>query len=381
MPSPRRGRRIVRLLIAVSLVLLLAYVGAAFYFATMIRNDALAVERFESPRNLEVSEIAGTRITLTEREVDPFGNLNDPGTWGLEYDDGYAVLTGEPDIEGKSTTREFEVVSGEAPETGDLAGTDLYAFPSTPLAPGRAVTYESDLGEMPAWQIEGTVDTWVIGVHGRGGPIEEMSRLLETTTRLGMPGLSIGYRNDDGAPGDPSGQYAFGATEWRDLAAAVEYAQGQGAEDVVLAGSSMGGAIVASYLRHTPDAPVVGVILDSPALDFGEVIEYGAAQLELPVPVGVLTPAAKAIAGWRFDVDWDATDYLTDDGWVRVPTLVFHGDVDDTVPVAISERLASGNDLVDLEVLEGVDHVRAWNADPAAFDARVTNYLADLGIE
>ena len=133
---------------------------------------------------------------------------------------------------------------------------------------------------------------------------------MHATIAAGLPSLTIGYRNDRDAPRDPGGRYAYGATEWRDLAAAVGYAEAHGGEDVVLVGASMGGAIIASYLEHTPDAPVGRLVLDSPMLDLGATVTYGA---KTPLPVvghlpDALTWSAKQIAGLRYDVDWEAVD-------------------------------------------------------------------------
>src|SRR3712207_8749138 len=50
----------------------------------------------------------------------------------------------------------------------------------------------------------------------------------------------------------------------------------------------------------------------------------------------VLTRTARWIAGWRYDLDWDAVDYLPAD-WLAVPALVFHGTDDDLVPIRTSE--------------------------------------------
>jgi len=139
--------------------------------------------------------------------------------------------------------------------------------------------------------------------------------------------LDVAYRNDAGAPLDPSHRYGYGATEWRDLEAAVQYARGHGAQQVVLFGSSMGGSIVASFLEHSASASAVrGVVLDAPALDFRATVDFGATQrslpLGLPIP-GVLTSVAEWIAGWRYHVEWAAVDYLPGDR-LHAPPVAGH---------------------------------------------------------
>jgi pimeloyl-ACP methyl ester carboxylesterase len=194
-----------------------------------------------------------------------------------------------------------------------------------------------------------------------------------------MPVLDIAYRNDAGAPLDPSHRYGYGATEWRDLEAAVQYARDHGAEHVVLFGSSMGGSIVASFLEHSPSASAVrGVVLDAPALDFRATVDYGATKrslpLGLPIP-GVLTSVAEWIAGWRYDVDWAAEDYVPGD-WLHVPALVFHGTEDDTVPLSTTDAFSAAHPaLVQAVRVTGAGHVESWNVDPAAYSARESAFL------
>ena len=119
----------------------------------------------------------------------------------------------------------------------------------------------------PAWLTPGETDTWVILVHGKGAERTECLRILPMFVERGHSTLPITYRNEEGAPASPSGQYQFGADEW--VEAAAEYALAAGASELILVGYSMGGAIALSFLYNSAVADrVKGVILDSPALDF-----------------------------------------------------------------------------------------------------------------
>jgi len=215
----------------------------------------------------------------------------------------------------------------------------------------------------------------------------EMFRMTRATVAAGLPSLDITYRNDEGRPRDPSNYYQYGRTEWRDLEGAIAYAADHGAERVVVGADSMGGGIVASYLRHRVDGKlegpeVVGLVLDAPMLDFARTVEFGARQLEVPllghVPESV-TATAEWIAALRYDIDWDAIDYLDDTSWLTVPALVFHGTADKTVPILTSRELAKDEpDLVTLVETEGVHHVRSWNADPEAYAAAVKSFVEGI---
>ena len=56
------------------------------------------------------------------------------------------------------------------------------------------------------------------------------------------------YRNDPGAPEDPSRILRYGLTEWQDLEATVRYAVRKGPTGRALR-YSMGGGVVMAFLR------------------------------------------------------------------------------------------------------------------------------------
>ena len=185
-------------------------------------------------------------------------------------------------------------------------------------------------------------------------------------------------------PANPDGYHWFGQTEWKDIEGAAQYALDHGAQELLLVGYSMGGGIVANFLYESPQADrVSGVILDAPTLDFGATVDHGAAQrsvpgLGLPIP-GVLTAVAKAIASARFGIDFEAMDYLRRADELGAPVLLFHGDADRKVPIGSSDALAGARpDIVQYVRNTGVDHVRSWNAGPAAYEAAVREFVGGL---
>jgi pimeloyl-ACP methyl ester carboxylesterase len=385
--SPRRStaRRVVRGLgVALSgllvLLVLLFFLGGGWYFSGQVHADGLQVEHPRPSYGQEVVAVGDGTITIAD-PADEEPVLDGDAVYGLEWEGGYGQISGDG-TGADDVTRDFVLLSGAPPHEGTVVSPDRPAFSDPAVALGRDVedvTFDSDLGPLDAWYVPGSSDTWAVLVHGKGGERAEMLRTMRTTVDAGLPSLAITYRNDAGAPADPSGLYQFGRTEWRDLDAAVGYATDHGAREVVLVGASMGGGIIAAYLRNTPDAPVAGVVLDSPMLDFGETVSYGAEQEPLPVLGHVpapLTWTAKQFTSLRYGVDWATTDYLDDPGWLTVPALVFHGAADSTVPLRTSEQLeASHPDLVTLQVVPGAEHVESWNVDPATYDAEVARFL------
>ncbi len=378
MRTRSRSTRAVRFLLVVVLLGVVFHVAGGYYFATKLHADALAVDPWKWPQDLTVKSVDAATIALTDPGT-PADDLRSPGTFGLLWDGGFGQVSGAPEIDGNTVTRDFTVLEGSPPSTGDAAGMDSFAFPAAPTAPIRRVTYDSPLGPMGAVFHPGASETWAVMVHGKGASPDEMFRMMRATSALGLPALSISYRNDLGEPRDPSQTYQYGRTEWRDLEAAVRYADDHGAADVVLVGASMGGAIIASFLQHSDLADEVrATVLDSPMLDFAETVAYGASQIGLvggvPVPASLVW-SAKEIAHLRYDVNWELLDYNDDVSWLRAPVLVFHGLADLTVPVESSRQLAARSGRVTLVEVPGAGHVESWNADPVSYEARMEAFL------
>jgi hypothetical protein len=377
---------LVTLTALVALLALLFLGGGGNYYAGEIEAAALTVQPSTDEENLTAVEATRGSITLAVDEAGQWRDeLGSGGVFGIQAGTSYGQVFGSTTGPGPRITRDFRLLRGRLPEPGSSVGYSRRAFPDPRAAVGRpfrTVTVTTELGPQPAWFVPGVSSTWAILVHGKGEDRREMLRMMRSTAAAGLPSLDITYRNDAEGPQDPSGDYQYGRTEWRDLDAAVAFATAHGAKQVALVGASMGGAVIASYLRNTPShAGVAAVALDAPMLDLGETVSYGARQRSLPlfghVP-GALTWAAKRIAAVRYGVDWGDVDYADDSSWLDVPTLVFHGTSDRTVPVGLSRRVAAAHpDGVTLVTVPGAGHVASWNADPRTYDATLTRFLRE----
>jgi alpha-beta hydrolase superfamily lysophospholipase len=219
---------------------------------------------------------------------------------------------------------------------------ETYPFPSDPLSADSLrfadVSVPAPIGSFPAWRTDGPRSDWIVMVHGLAAGRGASLNTLGALASFGFPTLSISYRNDPNAPRSPDGHYHLGATEWQDLEAAVAYARAHGARRVVLYGLSMGGAIVANFLRESPHrADVAAVILGVPAL--------------------------------AWDADIPASDFTT-------PGLLFHGTRDPTIPIASSANLARAiPSQVTFVSTEGAGHVQSWNYDPAGYEDKLRTWL------
>ncbi len=377
----RQRRIVLAAVLAFVLVIVVAVGGGGWYLSNLIRDGGLVPDHEDPKLDLEILAVADGRITLRAGpDADEDGRWSMDGLFGLERAAGYDQVGQIVRAEDRDVVRRFIPLS-DSVRQGEVARVDNYAFPENPQkAFGlgfEEVTYTSSLGEFPAWLVGGTDDTWVIMVHGRGADRREALRMLPEVAELGLPALVISYRNDEGLPADPSGYYRYGRTEWLDLEGAVKYALEHGALDLVLVGYSMGGGIVVNFLYESDLSGVVrGVILDAPMLDFGATVDLGASRRGYP---GVISALAKAFAGFRFDIDWQATNYLDRVDQLRAPILLFHGDEDTTVPISTSDKLSDARPgLVEYLRFTGAAHVGAWNKDRETYEDTVSRFLNRL---
>jgi pimeloyl-ACP methyl ester carboxylesterase len=353
-------------LLAVFVVLLAA---VSWYYAGEIHAGAFEIDRSSPELNLQIAAIGDGTITLQTAEGDPY--LEKPGVLGLLGDNGYGRVHDVISTSRGQVVRNFQLVDGEF-SAGERVKYEKSAFPGDP---GRAfnlpfddVTYQSPLGPMPAWFVPGYGETWAVMVHGRTATREETLRSLGLVANLGVPVLSIKYRNDEGVLADPSGQYQFGITEWEDLQGAVSYALDNGANNVVLFGFSMGGGIVTHFMDESSlSNRVSGIVLDAPLLNLDDAVDLGGKERGIPQPIPTL---AGFVAGLRYGIDWAALDTRDEFLAIRQPVLLFHGTADKTTPVSQSDGVAerSGSNVTYIR-MEGAGHVESWNVDPEAYAA------------
>ena len=372
-------------MVVIAVLVAVSFGAGSWYFAGQIEQGALTVDFSEPAYDIVVDSYADGWVTLhrTNGELvdDP---LRSSEVWGLAWRGGNGVLDGSPQVAaGTSVRRVLRLASGTPPAAGTPVALRRNVWPDPASAyniPFQEVLYPCLGGAGPAWYIPGSSSTWIVMVHGINEERSESLRALGPALRADLPALIISYRNDPGAPADPSGQHQQGTTEWADLEQAVGYATAHGATHVVLFGASMGGAIVASFLEHSRFASAVsGVILDAPMLNLRATVDYRAAQYAIPgvgvPPPHLLVASAEWLAGVRYDLDWEQVDYL-DDRWLHVPALVFHGTADRKAPIGASEALQLANpELVDLVRVPGADHVESWNVDPTGYQLRETAFL------
>lgn len=399
-PRPRKKKRtspilmLVRAILLVFVVVLVLFLGGGWYFSGQIESGALEPST-AGPETYDwlVSDSAAAVTLTADVDTDQAGQA---GKSGIMWADGYAhsgELLGSTEADGSAVDIRSILSDSQAPAAGTDIKVDTYFWRGDPLsALGLAyetIYYTSDVGSFPAWFIppaspsSSNADTWAIVVHGKGGTLEESLRVVPLLHERGYSILVINYRNDVGETRDPSGYHTYGQTDWADLAGAVLYSRDMGAADHILVGYSYGGSIIASYLTQSPLRNFTkATILDSPVLSFEDTVDFRATLTDVPI-LGfevpqLVTNLAKNIAEWRFGIDWEATNYLTQTGQIHSPMLIFHGSEDTSVPLYTSRVMELTRPDITTLVVTDAGHTRSWNVDDVLFTATITEFLDDL---
>lgn len=265
-----------------------------------------------------------------------------------------------------------------------------YDRPEQLHRPFQTLDIDTGVGPCPAWEFPSTAptDVWVIQVHGRGTTKAEALRAVPVFLDLGITSLVVSYRNDGDAPRSPSGTYALGATEWRDVDAAIGYARRQGARHVILMGWSMGGSLALQAAFESPHADVIaGLILESPVVDWRTVLRFHGHLMRLPAPVVALAQSAitsswgAAVLRSGEPIPLDRLDGVGRAAELRHPTLVLHSDDDGFVPADASHALAAARpDLVAMETFTVARHTKLWNYDETRWVTAISEWVRARGL-
>ena len=365
----------------------LFHVVAGWLFSNGLRRETLIVGPRPKELGVWVRDVAAGRIELEARE--PRQDIGHPGTLGIRWVGGYGRVGDVVAASDGRIVRRFDPGKDGGPPVcphslDDCAPIELdgFAYPRDPADVGlefNEVEFASPLGTLGAWLVPGARSgSWAIHCHGWTAERRELIRMLPTFHRQGHTSLVIDYRNDPGAPMDPSGHYRFGLTEWEDVEGSVRYALDNGATDVVLTGCSTGGALVMSFLERSDlTESVNGVVLDSPNIVLADTFRHSMRELGTSQ---LIKEMGMWIADLRWGIDWETTNYVQRaDQILGVPALVFHGTSDLTVPISSSRQLkAALPELVELVETPAAGHVLSWNADPERYETHLARFLKSL---
>lgn len=400
-----------KLLYSLGTFLVVVLLAVGWYFSGLIYETGLNPD-FNDAENVGTAEdrvivdtISSDSITLNVEE-EQWGPLLENGVYGIIGQNGDAIVGSIISTNGNIIERELlqingTIVSGDRISASGLIRQDdsggykilgssgwsgqatdgVYTPESVSGIEYKDIFYESNVGSFPAYLTSNGENGIVIFVHGfRGNYAREVFSLMRAKdlAELGYRSMVIAYRNDRGLPKDPSGIYQYGVTEWEDIDAAVDEARKYN-ENIVLFGISGGGGPVSSWIENSNDlSKVSGIIYEAPVISFWESVEVNGAA-RFPWLPEALFSYFKIVTELRYDVDFDSMDFREAVINSSIPTLLFHGDDDEWVPVEMSDLIAESRDTNFTYIrYENVGHVTSWNADPDNYVYQLSQFLGGL---
>jgi len=315
-----------------------------------------------------------------------------PGRYGLfttgTY--GYVKLGAVLSADGTSVRRKLltQIEPGARVDRAAAFSGYYYSSPSELHLRWENVLIGSPAGPCPAWYFPASSSTWVIQVHGRGATRAECLRAVPVLHAAGLPNLVVSYRNDGEAPRTRAGAYSLGASEWRDVDAAIAYALRHGAERVILMGWSMGGAVsLQAAVTSGHRDRIAGIILESPVVDWRTVLRFQAklAGVRPPLPglaMGALQmPLTARLSGADEPIPFDRLDMVARAEELTAPILILHSDDDGFVPADSSHALQEARpDLVTMPRFTVARHTKLWNYDQTGWTTAITDWLEEQGL-
>ncbi|MFJ4038858.1 alpha/beta hydrolase family protein [Microbacterium sp. NPDC090007] len=387
--ASRRGPTGIR--VALSALSLALAASAAALGAVSYRVARTVVRPAGRLPDVKITRVDAAAQTITLQRT-PDTEL--PGRYGLFTVGSASYLRLGAVVAADETTVTRKLLT-HVPGDGDLAAEAAfsgwyYDAPDQLRREFRDVDIDTGVGACPAWEFPAAADTdvWVIQVHGRGTTRAETLRAVPVFHDLGITSLVVSYRNDGEAPHSASGTYALGATEWRDLDAAIGYARRHGARRVIVMGWSMGGALALQAALESPHADVIaGLVLESPVVDWRTVLTYQGRLMRLPAPVVALAQST-IVSNWGAAVlrsgepiPLDRLDAVARAAELRHPVLILHSDDDGFVPSDASHALAAARpDLVTMETFSGARHTKLWNYDETRWSDAIRDWVRARGL-
>ncbi len=238
-----------------------------------------------------------------------------------------------------------------------VPGRELAATPARAGLEYRDVELPTSDGEilhgwwLPHEQSRATV----VFFHGNAGNISHRLESLEIFHELGVDVLIVDYRGYGRSSGSPSeaGLYRDGQAAWNWLTET----QGVSAEEIILFGRSLGGAVAAELATRVDAA---GLIVESVFTSVPDI----AAELYWWLPVRWLS---------RLDFDTAGCIRRTD-----LPVLVVHSSDDEIIPFSHGQRLheIAGDRGTLLEIRGG--HNTGFLESPERYREGLDHFIARL---
>lgn len=370
--------------------------GVATFVAAAYFAREVVVPKTRRREELQIRRVFRAADGTLMVELPASARTTAPGLYSIWFGNGIGhACIGEivsTDAGAGTVTRRVERVDSGDLRTARAGIWSGYVYP-TPEPLGLAysdVQIPVENGMAPAWrftptQPSGDTSNWAIHIHGLGGSKAGALRGVPVADRLGYTSLVVSFRNDRDAPPSADGRYHLGHSEWHDVEAALSYAVGEGAGQIVLFGWSLGGSIALQLAASSEFRErISGLVLNAPVFDWRTTLVSNAMSSRLPRPVAMLGLQMLGSSGTRWvtaldaPLNFHALDFLARADELSVPVLVIHNEGDRSTPFAVSREFVGRRpDLATLLAFPSAEHTQEWNFDPDGWDVAVENWLRD----
>lgn len=297
---------------------------------------------------------------------------------------GHAEVQVNPEMssEGRIALRVTRLFKGQFPSAGDYVSLSGWLGES-PKHFGFHEEHQEIVmpNKTKAWFFRGNSNRWVIHVHGRRAGMGETLRNVSQFADLGFNQLTISMESDPKPYGLGTKRSKLGSTEWREIEAAVLYAQSQGAKEVLMFGWSQGSFMIGQFLRNSEHTDLIqGAIFDSPLLDYRSTMRFHAARQGIDTVLGdrvidsIQKDPAVRLFGYR-NVNVDEMSLAKNKLRAQVPVLILYSRKDghvETMDVFDFERI---NKNVTLVEIVGAKHCRLYNHDREKYQQSISDWL------
>lgn len=217
---------------------------------------------------------------------------------------------------------------GELPKPSEVGLADMEVV-SLPMADGTLLT---------AWSAPAAREgaPTVLFFHGQSGNLSDRSDRLREILNSGFGLFAPSYRGFPGSAGEPSEKALIA-----DAILMYDRLKADGAS-IILHGQSLGTGIAAAVAAERPNARML--VLEAP---YTATVDIAAERYPF-LPVSALMKD-----------QFRTRDLIAD---IRIPILIFHGTLDETIPVAHGQALAAlAGETVQLFVIPGGTHNDLWS--------------------
>lgn len=320
--------------------------------------------------------------------VDATAHTTIPGRWGIHLaGGGHLQVHGTPIEKGGRVS--WQLADGYTPPREPTAAAWTGIAHRNPAAAGLAAIDElipTRGGMIPAWSIRnnspGLGPVVAVHVHGAGSTRAGTLRGVLAATAAGLPSVVTTYRNSAEGPRVGRGRSHLGYLESDDVSDVLRHLAESGVERFVLFGWSMGAQLILPIAASAEWAGRVdGVVLDSPALNWANVLRTNLRSAGRPVALALpglawLRSRRRArLVGLDGPLPLELMDWVARAHEVSTPVLIHHGTADQTTPITDSRAFVAGSGNARLEE-SGAGHTVSWNMDPDRWHSITSKFVA-----